>query len=61
MQFNEIIKLAMRNQSISGYRMSIDLKINQGQLCRFLKNNDQLSTRNLQKIFDYLKISLKAA
>lgn len=61
MRFNKIIKLAMKAQGISGYRMSKDLGINQGQLCRFLKHNDQLSTRNLQKIFDYLKIELKVA
>jgi transcriptional regulator with XRE-family HTH domain len=58
MKFNEKIKTALKNKEITQYRLAKDLGINQGQLSRFLKHNDQLSTRNLQKIFDYLKISI---
>lgn len=47
----------MKKQKISGYRVSKDLEINQGQLSRFLNHNDQLSIKNLQKIFDYLGIT----
>jgi hypothetical protein len=48
----------MKEKSITQYRLALDLSINQGQLSRFLKCNDQLSTRNLQNIFDYLNIKI---
>lgn len=56
MNFNEIIRKSLSDKKISAYQLSKDLKINQGQLSRFLNYNDQLSTKNLQRIFDYLKI-----
>lgn len=60
MQFNEIIKAALKTQNITPYRLWKDTGINEAQGYRFLKNNDMLSTRKLQQIFDYLKIELKA-
>ncbi len=57
MQFNEIIKAALKTQGITPYRLWKDTGINEGQGYRFLKNNSDLSTRKLQLIFDYLKIT----
>lgn len=59
MNFNIIIKAALKKQRISAYRLAKETKINQGQLSRFLKYNDQMSTRNLQKIFDYLSLKYR--
>ncbi len=57
MKFNERIKSVLKNKGISQYRLAKDLEINQGQLSRFLNHNDQLSIKNLQRIFDYLGIN----
>lgn len=59
MQFNQIIKASLKAQGISPYRLWKATGINEAQGYRFLKHNDQLSTRKLQQIFDYLKIGLK--
>jgi len=58
MKFNKIIKKALEDQGISQYRLCKDLGINQGQFSHFLSHNDNLSTKNLQIIFDYLGIEL---
>lgn len=57
MNFNLIIKKALKKQDISAYRLAKETGIYESQMSRFLKHNDQLSTRNLQKIFDYLEIN----
>lgn len=59
MKFNRIIKNALLKRKIIPSKMARDLRIDQGQLSKFLNYGIEVGTKNLGKIFDYLKISLK--
>ena len=58
MKFNEMVRYALTKKSISAYRLAVDTGINEGQISRFLSHNNNLSIDNLQKILNYLNISL---
>ena len=48
------LKGVLKQKKVSGYRLWKELKVNQGQLSRFLNGKGSISLKNLERIARYL-------